>query len=60
MAPEIGIVPFYTSEGVMLLDDDFTIPDDSWGYVWFRRQFTIRHKASGIESRWINGKTGPE
>ena len=43
-----------------VLDEAFEIPDDSWGRVWFQKTFWLHHKASGIKSRWINGRTAPQ
>lgn len=43
------------------LNEHFLIPEDSWGIVApsGRRQFIIKHPASGLESRWTCGNTQP-
>ena len=45
--------------GDLVLSDSFKIPDNSWGRVWFQRQFWLEHK-SGVTSRWINGRIEPQ
>ena len=58
---EIGEQPFPAAgRHSLVLSDAFEIPAASWGRVWFQRQFWLVHKQSGIESRWINGRTAPQ
>ena len=43
--------------GDRVLSDAFEL--DGWGWVWNQRQFVCRHRESGIESRWLDGRTAP-
>lgn len=44
-------------KGDNVLNDAFDIT--GWGWVWLQRQFWLKHKKTGIESRWINGRKAP-
>ncbi|NEZ68305.1 hypothetical protein D0962_37195 [Leptolyngbyaceae cyanobacterium CCMR0082] len=59
--PSIGQEPFPdVQDGDLVLSDAFLIPRLSWGWVWFQRQFSLIHRQSGVESRWINRRTAPQ
>ena len=61
--PEIpqGELPFpFIHDGNKEMSNAYEFPENAWGWVWLQRSFWVRHLATDIRVRMINGRGSPQ